>query len=778
MPSYIQRPALWLFLAALAGALLGSQLPLTWLLPTHALAVVCLVWAWLGRKTSLAIILLLLGTGLAYASLAVAEKQVSPSDISYWGERREITLTGRLAQGPRPASWPGFWQGVLACTRARWQDVDYPASGRVRFRVPGQPPAWLPGDELRLTGRLQQWEGPANPAEFNLAEYYGRKGLRAALKVYFPQDITRSRRGSVFSWAALAGRCRQWLSAGLRSSCLSPHRGLVAAVVLADRSGLTSWDKALLANAGLSHLLALSGLHAGIIFSLVFGTIRLLGGSSRLAMIGGLAGTAAYAIIMGAQTPLVRATLMIAGMVGAGLAGRKSDPLSGLACAGLILLGFRPLAVLTAGFQLSFSATATILMIWPRLENFKQRLPRILRGPAVVMLVSAAIVANTAPLTLYHFYSITPVAIVANLAALPLLFAILSSGLLAAGVSQLWLPAGMAFAWISAQAAGLLHALAYGVLWFPGPALYLWPPPAWWIAGSYALLLLAGARPWAWRGWILAGVAWCLLYPRFQPDPLLPDETRLTFLALDIGEATLLETGAGSRWLIDCGTEQEFLWRVKPFLASRGIRRLSGLLLSHLDQDHAGGARACLALFRVDQVLTAAAYQDLVRALLEDPAGTRRLAKQYARLSRGEEWRLDPGCAWEVLWPPPGGLSGRNHECLAVCLITPGGNVLFTGDSPGKVERQWQLPASCLVLKAGHHGDKEASTFGLLAQCQPEVAVVTPGTRNAFGLPDPETLRRLQRAGAVVLNTKACGAVQVSLRPNRPPQWQTWLPTR
>jgi len=808
---YIQRPLIPLAITAFGGCLFGQYLSevSSWI--WFGLALLAALAARWRHYTSQAFPLLL-GAGFClYAGLAIQAGYISPDDISRWVPRRDIVLQGRLCGMTQPARTGRYWTGVLVCDEARWQGQKYHISGRVRFSMPGQAKAWNPGDRIRVRGWLQGVDAPLNPGEFDYAAFLARYGIRARLKGMQSGDAVRARPAGMFSPGWTAGKLHRVLVEGIRRSIPPDARGLVRALVAGDRSGLSGLEREHMAASGLAHVLAISGLHVGIVFGALCGLLRVFRAPKKISLIAGVIGIALLALATGGKAPVIRAVVMIACMVLSGLADRRGDPGSGLALAGLVLLANNPMACQDAGFQLSFSATASILAILPLIQQ-TEKMPQLIRWPLSSIIISGAAGLGTAPLTIYHFYSLVPVSLLANLIAIPLLSAAVVNGLLAALLAWIWPGGAEAAGWLAGWAVRGLTGAAQIAGGLPGGRIFLWPGAGWWtlclyIAAAlftrnlYQIIFLkkvpgdspasprndkftkinlkkycgisysvAGLR---FMGGFLLIMILIMVYPLFRPPGPRPGETRVTFLSLGIGESALIENGQGARILIDTGTEQEFLWRVKPYLAGRGINRLDALLLSHTDADHAGGAVAALDFFSIPKLISAGlgfSARPQVKAIEQ---AIRRRKVSHLILRRGECLKIFPGMEMESIWPPRGGRAGDNKHCLVVWIKSPAGRLLFTGDSPDKIEAQWCLDKTCDLLKAGHHGAQDSSSCGLLAQVQPRVAVVTPGNRNPFGLPDQETLARLKDFSGIVLNTKSRGAVEVTLQPGNI-SWQTW----
>jgi competence protein ComEC len=251
--------------------------------------------------------------------------------------------------------------------------------------------------------------------------------------------------------------------------------------------------------------------------------------------------------------------------------------------------------------------------------------------------------------------------------------------------------------------------------------------------------------------------------------------------------------------LLDTGTEGEFLWRVKPFLAACGINRLDALMVSHPDADHAGGTALCLAYFQPAQVIYAG-FDDAKGKDFE--AQLRSFPGRHRSLYRGETVAWGPGLAARVLWPPrfegegearpravyrrprsraapfplPFGpdTSRSNEHSLIVLWEFPGGNALFTGDATAADEYWGAGFTRVRLLKVAHHGSQSSSGEAFLARAAPELAVVQPGFFGVHHFPHPAVWARLQRYAATALDTARTGAVQATFSPDGSLRYRGW----
>ncbi|MEW6517073.1 MAG: ComEC/Rec2 family competence protein [candidate division FCPU426 bacterium] len=760
---FYQRPLLQMGAAAWAGVLLARAWPAAWVLGIWGAALLLAVWAWRCCRQAWAGPVVVLATGLWFHGLAAMHLQAANRDVSHLGSRREIVLEGRLESLPEQVLWGQAWRSRLRCETAEWKARRYEVSGGVYLQVPGPIPSWLPGDRLTVRGSLEAIAKPFNPGEYDFSTHAAHRGVRGRLQVQLPKDAKRTRAASAWDWRAGIGRLRRWCLRQLDQQVKPPGCRWVRGIVIGDRSGLSPADQELLAAAGLAHILAVSGMNVGLVFGLIFGLAACLRLPRPAGTIAAVAASWAYTLLTGAEPPVARAAWMLSAVALSHAFGRQPDPLSGLSLAALLLLAKSPLSGTEAGFQLSFAATAALVLVWPKAQWIGRHWPRPLAWPAISLLTTGACLLATAPLTLYHFYNLTPVALLANLPAVPLASVILTAGLAAIGLAAWWPTVASIAGWTAGlAAAGLEHVAALSAL-LPGHRWFVFPPSGWWVAGCYVLTglaLVAGKKQ---RTSWMPLLAWCLWYPVFGPEPLEPDETRVTFFSLAVGEATLLRSGDGTVCLLDTGPEQEFYYRVRPCLAALGLNRLDALLISHSDSDHAGGVSACLRSFSVRRLAAADRSLGL-------PVGS----PSPEEWRRGRREKLGTRLRLRALWPPAGSHQTGNETSLVLGCEVPGGSLLFTGDSRADCERQWQLPRTYALLKVGHHGDRKATSPGLLLQCRPEIAVIMPGTRNPFGFPDPELLGRLGQAGLLILDARQLGAVELRLRPNRPLQWLAW----
>lgn len=528
----------------------------------------------------------------------------------------------------------------------------------------------------------------------------------------------------------------------------------VRALALGDTRGLADHDWEQLRATGLTHLIAISGFHVGLVagfFALLgSGLWRLLPGLGLLlprphaAAALALAGALGYAAVAGFALPTVRTVLMIAVAVAARLWRRPLRIPDALGLGAIAIVLVDPLALLMPGFWLSFGGVAWLLWC----------LPDGGRRP-VRDFLSAQWVATVGllPLTAILFGQASLAGPLANLLAIPwwslvvVPLSLLGTALdaLAPGLGDApWRLAAAAFS-LSWPLFERMAASPLALWWLPEPDRFALPLA---LIGAFWLLLPRGV-PGKW----LALLLWLSL---LWPERGLPRDGELEVVVLDVGQgmAVLLRT-RGHSVLYDMGPAVPEGWdagerTVVPALHALGVRRLDTLVLSHGDADHAGGLAAVRRRFPHARLL--------VPEGLDVDGASACLA--------GSAWDHD-GVAFGFLHPPLHFPYMRNASSCVLRVQSAAGTVLLPGDIGEAVEQRLagRFPdaLSADVVLVPHHGSRHSSTPEFVAATAPRVALVSAGHGNRFGHPDRSAIGRWEAVGATVADTAGCGALRLRL---------------
>lgn len=647
-------------------------------------------------------------------------------------------------------------------------------AGALRVRVPAPVPAPLPGTEVILTGRW--WSSPAASRWPTPPERSGVLGVRAIT------PVQPARRHPLI---ALRVRSQSTIHT------LFPGTSAFAeALVLARREGLAPEVRQRFAESGLTHLLAISGTHVGLLAGVLVMLARMLRLSATPAGIVAAGGTLAYVLFLGAPNAAARAAIQVLLLLAARLNQRPSDPFTLLAFAALLILAADPLAALDAGFQLSFAGIFGILaMRRPLLGLLPARLPRAV---ADGLATSLAATAATTPIAALHFGQVAPVGIVVNLIAIPLVGLCVPAVALALVVNPLSAGAANFLAEGAAQLLRALDACARAAAAVPGGHAFVSPGVvfAWLVAAGVVIVVNrnwpAGAvaiTPGAARGGsgraprvmlvhVARGGALAVLVASGWPLVAGHRGGALEIHAIDVGQGDALAVRTpGGQWIvIDTGPRTQSFdagrSRVVPFLLRHDARRLAALILTHPDGDHIGGAQAILDVFDVDVVIdpgTAVGKGQYVATL--DAARLHNTRWLAARA--GRELRVDD-LVIRFLAPDEQVLdSQRDANDFSVVFRLGYGRfgALFLGDAPAWVEdrivaRDGPSIAS-EVIKVGHHGSRTSTGDSLLNAVSARLALISVGRKNRYGHPAPDVIERLNRHGIRIVRTDESGSITV-----------------
>lgn len=721
-----------------------------WLLPpVWFLTGLCPDSQWGKLARSMMLLALALSMGVLYAAWR-AELRLHDELPAAWAGR-DIRLTGRVVGLPETTPRGGR----LLIDVVSIQTPAAQAPGRVQVGLYDFTSARtaLPraGDCLHLTVRLSRPHGSVNPGGFDYEGWLLERGIRAQGYVLGrPEPATTcpfSLAGWIDGWRASV---RQRLGQALAEA---PHAGIVLALAVGDQNAISDSQWTLFRQTGVTHLMSISGLHVTLLASLVYGLVNLLWRrmpalvmrlpAQRAATLAGLITAAAYVALAGFGLPAQRTLYMVA-TVALGLwLGRMDSPTRVLAAAAGMVVLIDPWAALAPGFWLSFGAVAVL---------FYAGAGRLGKPPLWLTWARAqwAVTLALSPVLLLLFHELSLVSPIANAFAIPLVSLVAVPLILVSIVLPIDLLLQIAHA--------VLAWTLLGLEW-----LAEWPQPVWhgaapdWLALSLALigvavLLLPRGIPARWLGLLL----WLpMLFPRLEKPE--PGAYWLDLLDVGQGQAVVVRT-TGHVMVYDAGPryasgEDAGRRVVAPYLYAQGIVRLDGMLISHLDSDHFGGAASLVASHRPGWQMTSA----------ELPG--------WWRCEAGITWQWD-GVRFDVLHPPAhyyelDGFTENDLSCV-LKITGAGGSTLLTGDIERLGELSLlekvrpELPAQILIVP--HHGSGGSSMEPFVQAVQPAHALLSVGHHNRFGHPAPEVLSRFRQAQTRIHRTDSDGAVQIKVK--------------
>lgn len=725
------------------------------------------------------------GTEKTFLGIVYARETKNQQRILYLKQVREITSENSESENTSEKQ-------KSAKTKFHNQSENIPGLGET---LPCRMTVWISsesaqgkiGSQVVVKGICMVPETPGNPGQFDERSYYDARNIGLFLKKAEIKNESAYYSFIKEKLASFREKQLQILTKNLESLEEKGDMGVLAAMLLGEKGYLEEETKTLYQKGGISHILAISGLHITLIGMALYKGCRLVfGGFVFPAALGGIA-MVYYGWFTGGSPSAFRAVLMFVLWLVSQICGREYDRWSALSFAGMLILFGQPMQLFQCGFQLTMLSAAGVELyqMADREAAFqreeKKRHCRMVEklwkrlGPGVMIQLI------TLPCILYWFSEVSLCGLFLNLLVLPLLPGVVLSG-----------AAGAFAAGISVSGGRLLLAPAHYILKFyesicrAGESL----PFGSVICGAPGILecffLYLGLGLMAWvvstrkekdRGKILAaagGVVFLGIFGMFYPGftnggHLFSEIERMKAVFLDVGQGDgiFLRTQEGVTWLIDGGSSSEKKvgkYRLLPFLKNQGIGRLDYVITTHMDEDHINGIR---------ELLEDSGGVSIGMLLLHPSAQKEEQGQELIRLAK--EHQIPCGLFYQgmefqiknmqimCLWPKKDtDYSEKNQNSLVLRLSYGETSLLLTGDLEKEAEEE--LAASGLLkktdlLKVGHHGSKGASGEKFLEQVHPDTAILSYGKQNRYGHPAAETVERLTQAGAALYRTAVSGAV-------------------
>ncbi|MFA9217147.1 MAG: DNA internalization-related competence protein ComEC/Rec2 [Sphingomonadaceae bacterium] len=741
--------------------------------------------------------------GVGWATYC-AERTLGPS-LALADEGRDVTLIGSIA------NLPDQFKGGVRFHFA----VEQVLAERGGRGAPQVPPrvvlSWYegmrgqrnavgevkPGERWQLTVRLQRPHGNANPLGFDYEVWLLEQGLRATGYVR-PAGGNRRIDSFVLSGANLVQAGRAVLRARiLRALPHQPYAGVLVALVVGDQRGIEQSDWQVFNRSGIGHLISISGLHITMVaglFALAVSALwrrsfftraqlPLLMPAQKVAALAGAVAALCYVLLAGFGVPAQRTLYMLMVVAVALWCNRMTSITHVLCCALGVVVLLDPWAVLWPGFWLSFGAVAMILyatlgrtVLRPAQHQpdalaappsaLAQRRALWLRAIRVGALTQYAVTLGLVPLSMLLFAQVSLVSPVANALAIPLVSLVITPLALAGSV----LPEALGGP-VLGLAHWLVQLLAGFLRWISAAPWAVWaaPTPPFWLFCWAMLGTLWMLAP---RGWPVRWLGAFSWLPLLAATPSHPPAGHVRVTAFDVGQgmALLIET-SGHRLLYDSGPvyapESNAGNRViVPYLRARGIGTLDGMVITHSDIDHAGGALSVMQAVAPGWLLSSLPQaHPIVRA-----------ARQHQPCVAGQQWRWDD-VQFTMLHPLAASYADTalkpNARGCTLKISSGAQSILLAADIEAPQEAALLARAAgqlgAQVLLAPHHGSGTSSTLAFLQAVHPALALFQVGYRNRYHHPQAAVWERYGALGITRLRTDQSGAVTLDLGPDAAP---------
>lgn len=744
-----ERPRYALLYAALCymgGSCAGRFLTFrpAYLAAAGLIALLCLLLVCFRRRTAwIAVFALLAIAGLARCSQALVRIPVpaaGPATV-------EARIEERIKYDAQENRTTYRMSHIRVLRDGAWETT----RAQAYVSLPGAPEA-LPasGGTVRFEGSVYEAQTQRNPGGFDFYLFLRQQNMDFGIYGTTAPSVL----GTDFSVYACLESLRDAIAARI-DALYGEQSAMMKGMLLGDKSDMPQEQYDSFKRSGIAHLLAVSGLHVGLIMNVIeFGLDRLML-SRRIRLLAMVLSCGAYCVVIGMPSSAVRAFVMCMSTVLARAVGRDYNAPVALSLAALIILTFSPLAMFETGFVLSFSTVLGIRLLLPRVECALHILPDAVRG-SVAMATAAQIAAL--PGQAMYFGVVPALGIPANLACIALTAVAVPLGMASVLISTVCMPVGRAAAAVVAEGLRAIEAISrfFGSIEMGQLRMATMPFPAaailvccFFLASPYAHLQLVARR----AGCTALACAVLALW-------LLPGLGQTRYVQLDVGQgdaAALLTPGF--TLAIDTGPEGE---QALADLCVREGRSIDLLMLSHLDLDHAGGLAEVLAadisVARIG-LPTGIDVEDVQPQILDALALAVARGATLEGYERGDVVPNTPGVRIEVVCPTYSA-AGSNGRSMMLRIEAAGVSILATGDVP--IENEVHTGVDCDILKVAHHGAAGSTSDQLLRAASPSLALISVG-RNGYGHPTGELLARLAEAGVPALRTDEAGAIEIRM---------------
>ena len=635
------------------------------------------------------------------------------------------------------------------------------------------------GQRVLLEGNYASWEEPSNPGQFDAGKYYCSQGILGQFK-----KCKIIQQGSSYSWFwEEMWQIRQKSLKILKQELGEENGAIIGAMLLGEKNGLNEEDKNLYQRNGISHILAISGLHLMLLGSgVVRGLKMILGGNKRVAF-STIFIMSLYCVFTGNSISTIRATIMFALSLVAGMLGRSYDSLSALGLAAILQLFMNPYVLSNSGFLLSFLAVIGVTFLAPKLQEIMRANKQFYKSVCVSLSASV----TTLPVLLWNYGTYPWYSVFLNVLILPAMSALLFLAVLLVVLSFLGeslLSEFLIFSVIRNSVVwGIKLILKYyeicckiceQIFFQDG---YIGVPNVLQIVIYSCLIVVAISgivkhSAWARKMIFVSAISFLSLNLNVGAE--------VTMLDVGQGDSIVIHNSNGNVYISDCGSSsvsQVGKYRLIPFLKHKGYGRIKGIFISHLDEDHISGIMELLEAAPMEKIeIEYLLLPESVLGIEED----REIVEQLQNLAKQNETKLvylsqgdkilDGNMEFLCLYPEVENSlqvsQNRNNQSLVLYLKYKDFDMLLTGDieKKGEMEIAEDIDRISLdVLKVAHHGSSGSSCEEILEKLSPKLSLISCGKNNSYGHPHQETLERLKAIRSEVISTVESGAITLKI---------------
>lgn len=682
-----------------------------------------------------------------------------------------ITLTARISDVPEFDGEKVTYRAQMLSAKTADGAVSK-LNGSVLIYSYGQPASYGAQfyDVVEFKTKLTLPREEMNEGNFDYATYLKGKNIFVTAETKEPVIANLGRQSGSFSLLTPVYTFKAEALRLIDKYLAGEEKELIKALLLGVKTNLSEETETDFRRAGLSHVLAISGLHLNILLLYLSALTALIPRKSRriAAPVLNILMALFMIFVTGGSASVSRAAIMLIFANLANLLFRERDHLHALLLSGLLMLVINPANAYSISFQLSFLSTLGIVLFAGRLSHFLLRFVRV-RYLSDSIAITLCAQLFTLPVIAYVFNEISTLAILSNLLVVPFLPLLTISAILFLAAAFLlpfaanWF-AGFVFI-ITRAVLFLVHMLSnipFSLVTVGGKRFVIW-------FAAIALIvvfacILVKTRQTAERiaacCAMLVAVCCALVFQGIGSPGL-----EVTFLNVGQGDAALIRTPKGQTVLIDGGgssspSSDTGKYIIQPYLLRQGITSLDYAVVSHFHDDHTEGIISLLKTFDIGSLIVpnCETPDNDVRDDVLSTAVSQHVPIYY--FSTGSRVHLDSGVKLETYSPQSSLFYDDNNASLVLRLTYGESDILFTGDIEAETESALAevLPQTD-VLKTPHHGSNTSSTAPLLDTVRPQIAVISVGEDNKYGHPSPETIDAFQRRGIRFFRTDQSGTI-------------------
>jgi len=664
------------------------------------------------------------------------------------------------------------------------------ARGFVRVKIFDSARKVYFGEDIVIGGRISEGREAKNYGTFDYKKYLRARRIQAVMSS-LPSDVflkTKGKKSPMFLFRKWLSDKRTSAKKNFEKHLLKPASAILKSVILGARGDLTEEIRDVFIKTGTMHILAVSGLHVGIVAVILTGILRLARCPKKLTFLLTIFALCVFTVFTGARPSTLRAAIMASFILINLAIGKNSDIVNSLIISAFVITFFQPEQIYNLGFILSYLSIVSIVYLMPFVKAFFDEAPRtfsenkidsVKRYFFTSLATSFSVWIGLMPIIALNFGIITPSVVISNLFAVPVLFAVimLGAGLMLTEVSVIFVPAGVLIARIIN---GIIHVFVKSM------QIISEMPLAFVKVGGTRMVLM---------GMFYAGLVFTIIVFSRKKRKILfvifllfmvnlfvwqeilnasPDGFKCTFFSVGKADAALLEFPDGSSMMIDGGSGGSRTGRnsgrdvVEPYLRRKGKRKIDCILVSHAHEDHVGGFPYIMENFEMGQVILSehllndapqyGFYRDFLRIIKKNNT-------KLLTATGGDRIKGFPGTEIEVLNPTGGRkYSDINDRSLVVNLKTERGTkILFCADISSNVTNEIlsNYPELKIdIIKFPHHGGGFGSIPDIkrfLDAVNPKAVIITNKTRAV----NKELIEILKEKQIELYITGTAGAVTI-----------------